>query len=75
LNIQVRSKPPLESLSGVQRALQGTRSQLGEDGRVLVRYSGTENKARILVEGPDPSRNESLARELAEVLRREIAAG
>ncbi|HJL41029.1 MAG TPA: phosphoglucosamine mutase [Myxococcales bacterium LLY-WYZ-16_1] len=75
LNVQVRSKPPLESLSGVQRALQGTRSQLGEDGRVLVRYSGTENKARILVEGPDPSRNESLARELAEVLRREIAAG
>ena len=41
------------SLAGLQKAVQGVERALKADGRVLVRYSGTENKARVLVEGPD----------------------
>lgn len=74
LNLQVSAKPPLDSMPRVQEAIDGVKSKLGTEGRVLVRYSGTENKARILIESPDARTNEDLARELGDVLQREIAA-
>jgi phosphoglucosamine mutase len=52
-NLLVRSKPPLGELPEVQRAIHDAESRLGAEGRVLVRYSGTETKVRVLVEGPD----------------------
>ena len=48
----MREKPPLADLPGMQSAVSRVEKQLGEDGRVLVRYSGTENKLRVMVEGP-----------------------
>ena len=51
-NVEVREKPPLADLPGMQSAVSRIEKQLGEDGRVLVRYSGTENKLRVMVEGP-----------------------
>lgn len=53
LNIQVREKTPIEELPEVQAAIERVEAALGDEGRVLVRYSGTELKARIMVEGPD----------------------
>ena len=53
LSIQVREKPSLSELSSVQIAIKEAEAALGEEGRVLVRYSGTENKVRVLVETPD----------------------
>lgn len=50
--LQVRAKKPLASLSALSVAIQSVESRLGEQGRVLVRYSGTESKLRLLVEGP-----------------------
>jgi len=65
INFKVERKVPLERLSGAQRAITAVERRLGGKGRVLVRYSGTESKARVLVEGPD----EVQIREAAEQIR------
>jgi phosphoglucosamine mutase len=73
LNVPVRHKPPLEEVAAVARAIETARRELGPDGRVLVRYSGTEPLCRVMVEGPEAARVERLAAELAEMVRRELA--
>ena len=50
VNVRVRSKPPLDSLPEVSRALADARKTLGDLGRVVLRYSGTEPLARVMVE-------------------------
>jgi phosphoglucosamine mutase len=72
LNQPVGSKPPLESLSRYQQSLRRAQEELGDAGRILVRYSGTENKVRVMVEGPDEGRVKRVAEELKNVLREEI---
>ena len=52
-NLRVAEKIPLEELSSLQAAIQSVETSFGEDGRVLVRYSGTETKLRLLVEGKE----------------------
>ena len=49
-NIPVREKPPLESLSIIQKTLKDCVAALGASGRCVLRYSGTENKLRVLIE-------------------------
>ena len=51
-NVRVLEKRPFEELNTVQAAIQQVEQDLGDEGRVLVRYSGTEKKARVMVEGP-----------------------
>src|ERR1043165_6509116 len=72
LNQEVASKPPLESLPRYQAALAEAQQQLGGEGRILVRYSGTENKVRVMVEGPDEGQTRQIAEQLRIVLRDEI---
>jgi phosphoglucosamine mutase len=74
LNEQVGAKPPLESLPQYQAALAEAQSQLEGQGRILVRYSGTENKVRVMVEGPDEKLITRIAESLREVLKSEIAS-
>jgi phosphoglucosamine mutase len=73
LNQQVASKPPLESLPKYQAALAEAQSQLDGRGRILVRYSGTENKVRVMVEGPDNALITRIAETLRDVLKDEIS--
>lgn len=56
LNLRVAEKKPMDSLETVNRAIVSIEQNFGEDGRVLVRYSGTEPKIRLLVEGKDEKR-------------------
>jgi phosphoglucosamine mutase len=73
LNQPVASKPPLESLSKYQAALAEAQSQLDGNGRILVRYSGTENKVRVMVEGPDKTLITRIAETLRDVLKDEVS--
>jgi phosphoglucosamine mutase len=72
LNLPVKSKPELGSLPGVMRAIRDVEKKLGKEGRVLVRYSGTEPKVRVLVEGPDKKTIEGQARAIGDELTRAI---
>lgn len=72
LNEKVASKPPLDSLATYQQALAKANQELAGSGRVLVRYSGTENLVRVMVEGEDETMIRRIAGELRDVLRQEI---
>ena len=52
-NVKVREKQPLESIPGLSEAVASVERELGTSGRVLLRYSGTEALARVMIEGPD----------------------
>jgi len=69
INVPVKTKKPFEHSPEIQSNVERIEQELGATGRVLLRYSGTEAKARVMVEGEDPSRVETLACDLAETLR------
>jgi phosphoglucosamine mutase len=70
LNIGVANKRPLEELPELVRHVRQVEDALAGRGRVLIRYSGTERKARVMVEGDDEERVRTYAQELAATLRR-----
>jgi phosphoglucosamine mutase len=72
LNQKVGSKPPLDSLPKYQAALSAAERDLEGSGRILVRYSGTEDKVRVMVEGRDEAQIKKIAEELRETLQQEI---
>jgi phosphoglucosamine mutase len=69
VNVAVGRKVPLEELPQVQKEIASAEQELGTDGRVLVRYSGTENKARVLVEGQDEAQVDRLAHRIGDALK------
>jgi phosphoglucosamine mutase len=74
-NILVREKRPLEELETVTRLVREAESELKpEGGRVLLRYSGTEPKARLLLEGRDASILARWSQKIAEAVRNEVGA-
>jgi phosphoglucosamine mutase len=75
VNVRVAEKRPLDSLPGVTEAVRRIEGELDGRGRVLIRYSGTEPKARVMVEGEDEGRVKELAEELADRLRRALGPG
>lgn len=71
-NVKVREKQPLESVPGLSEAVASVERELGTSGRVLLRYSGTEPLARVMLEGPDQKRIEELCSRIATVLEAEL---
>ncbi len=65
-NVSLREKRPVESLPSLQRAIRAAEKKLGTRGRVLVRWSGTENKLRLMLEGPSNDVLDRLADDMAE---------
>jgi phosphoglucosamine mutase len=74
VNVRVRSKPPLESIPEVSRALAEAKSALGDNGRIVLRYSGTEQLARVMVEAEHDADVQRFSQSLANAVRSSIGA-
>jgi phosphoglucosamine mutase len=72
LNVKVREKLPFDEIPGVTAAAQKIENELGESGRLLLRYSGTENLARVMIEGKDQETITRQAEELIEIIRQDL---
>jgi phosphoglucosamine mutase len=68
LNIRVKEQKDLKSLPAARQAMAEAERRLGPRGRLLVRYSGTEPKLRIMAEGEDQGLIDQVAQELAQAL-------
>lgn len=69
INVDVQSKPPLEDIPRLQDAVLAAETRLGDQGRVLIRYSGTQSYCRVMVEGPTPELTMELTESLAHTVR------
>ncbi len=69
VNVKVREKKPFEEVAAISEAARTVERQLGASGRLLLRYSGTENLARVMIEGEDQAVIDVHAHQLAEVIR------
>ena len=75
VNVPVREKPPLDSLDDLGVRVRAFEGEMNGAGRILIRYSGTEALARIMIEGADGERIAAMAEELAGVVRARIGTG
>jgi phosphoglucosamine mutase len=73
INCRVRSKVELKDIEGYQRLLKSKEDELGGNGRIFIRYSGTEPLIRILVEGTDKNKITGIAEEMASFLEKQIS--
>jgi phosphoglucosamine mutase len=74
VSIRVREKKALNELPAVAREIADCEHAFGSSGRVLVRFSGTEALARVMVEGPDLARVEEFTGRIATAIQKEIGA-
>lgn len=72
INVKVSSKPELESVDGLKEAIVRVEKKLHEKGRVLIRYSGTENVCRVMLEGPNVALCQKYGTLLADVIKNQI---
>jgi phosphoglucosamine mutase len=70
INVNVREKPPLEKIPELQRAIDVAETELGDSGRVLIRYSGTQSMCRVMVEAPTEEMTERLTQALADTVKK-----
>lgn len=75
INVQVHSKPPIEEIDRIKKEVKFVEKTLGNQGRTLVRYSGTENVCRVMVEGPDRQIVAELAGKIADAVNETIGTG
>ena len=72
MNVDVKEKKPVEEMPSVFSKIKEIEQKLGSEGRVLVRYSGTSNKLRVMLEGKVKEEIENYANQIAEEVRKEI---
>lgn len=73
INVDVSEKKPFEELPGVEKAVKAANDKLNSTGRLLLRYSGTENKARVMVECENDDLCRTVAQDVADVIQKELA--
>jgi phosphoglucosamine mutase len=71
-NVRVREKRPLEQIETVRRAIENAQGDLNGSGRVVVRYSGTEALARVMIEAESKEKMEKHANAIAEAIAEEL---
>ena len=72
VNVKVREKSPFEEVSDIAAAAAKLEEELGAKGRLLLRYSGTENLARVMIEGENQAQIETQANNLAEIIKKSL---
>jgi len=72
VNVRVKDKSDWEENTKIQEIIQKYKDELGNDGQILVRASGTEPLIRIMAEGPDQIRLEDIANDIGNVVRKEL---
>jgi phosphoglucosamine mutase len=72
INVDVAEKPPLAEIDELQAAIKKSEQQLEGQGRVLIRYSGTQSMCRVMVEGPSVELTTEICESLADVVRKTI---
>ncbi len=73
VNVKVSEKRPFEEVVDIANAAREIENELGKTGRLLLRYSGTENLARVMIEGQDQTEIESQANRLANVIGQSLS--
>ena len=72
INIDVKTKPDIDKVPKLVEAIKQIERELGEEGRVLVRYSGTQNMCRVMVEGPSVAVTAKYCQQLADIVKSEL---
>jgi phosphoglucosamine mutase len=72
INVVVKSKPAIETVPELLATIKQVEAVLKDEGRVLVRYSGTQSMCRVMVEGPTAEITEKYATQLADVVKQTI---
>jgi len=73
INVKVKRKAPLEEIPELKSIITKVEKELGDEGRVLVRYSGTQPVCRVMLEGPTESDTERFAKEIARVVEDKLS--
>ncbi len=74
LNVRVKQKRPLEELENVQALIHAAERSFGDSGRILVRFSGTEPLARVMIEGEDEAMVRLHSERIADAIREELGS-
>ena len=72
INVEVHSKPEIESVPEIVDTIKSVESKLGDQGRVLVRYSGTQPVCRIMVEGPSEGDTQRYCKQISSIIKKNL---
>jgi phosphoglucosamine mutase len=72
INIDVKSKPEISTVPEIVEAVEAVEKELCDKGRVLVRYSGTQNMCRVMVEGPTVKETEMYCEQIADIVKEKL---
>jgi phosphoglucosamine mutase len=72
INVNVRSRPEIETIPEITAVIREVERKLGDQGRVLVRYSGTQNMCRVMVEGPSQEETGRYCKQIADVVEKTL---
>jgi len=72
INVDVTSKPEISTIPELVRVIDEVEGKLGNKGRVLVRYSGTQNMCRVMVEGPTKEETEKYCSQVVAVVKEKM---